>query len=210
MFNLNKKLTSVALLAMTSIGGSIVNISSISAQIQPAESSTEAVTTTTADRYNRNINPQLKPGADEKLYLISPAKGVQIYQCQSQRQARTYPKYQSYKYEWKFEAPEADLYDRRGYSNIGKHYGGPTWEGNDGSKVVGAVKASVNYSPNAIPWLLLNAANTQGNGIFGKISSLQRLDTVGGKAPTSGCNSQTSGTKVRVPYTANYYFYQKK
>jgi hypothetical protein len=209
MFNLNKKLTFVALLAMTSIGSSVVNISSISAQIQPAESSTEEVTTTTSYG-NSNINPQLKPGADEKLYLVSPAKGVQIYQCQSQRQARTYPKYQSYGYEWKFEAPEADLYDRRG-SKIGKHYGGPTWEGNDGSKVVGAVKASVNYSPNAIPWLLLNAANTQGNGIFGKISSLQRLDTVGGKVPTrSGCNSQTNGTKVRVPYTANYYFYQKK
>jgi hypothetical protein len=113
MFNLNKKLTFVALLAMTSIGSWIVNISSISAQIQPPESSTEAVTTTTSYG-NSNINPQLKPGADEKLYLVSPAKGVQIYQCQSKRQVKTYPKYQSYKYKWIFEAPEADLYDRRG------------------------------------------------------------------------------------------------
>lgn len=202
MFNLNKKLTSVALLAMTSISGSIVNISSISAQPQPAESSTEAVTTTTFDRYSRNINPQLKPSPNEKLYLISPSKGLQIYQCQAQPDKTD-------KYDWQLEAPEADLYDRRGYK-IGKHYGGPTWEGNDGSKVVGKVKARVDYRPNAIPWLLLDAAKTEGNGIFGKTSSLQRLDTVGGKAPTSGCNSRAIGKKVRVPYTANYYFYQKK
>ena len=202
MFNLNKKLTSVALLAMTSLGGSMVNISSISAQIQPAESGIEAVTTTTSERYNRNIDPQLKPSANEKVYLISRANGVQIYQCQVQPDKTD-------KYDWKFEAPEADLYNRRGYK-IGKHYGGPTWEGNDGSKVVGKVKASVDYRPSTIPWLLLDAAKTEGNGIFGKTSSLQRLDTVGGKAPTSGCNSRAIGKKVRVPYTANYYFYQKK
>ena len=202
MFNLNKKLTSLALLTMTLIGATSVNISSISAQEQPTiESSPNAITTTNG-YYRNNIDQSLKPSANEQLYLISPAKGVQIYQCQAQPNKPD-------KYDWQFEAPEADLYNRRGYK-IGKHYGGPTWEGNDGSKVVGKVKASVDYRANAIPWLLLDAAKTEGNGIFGKISSLQRLDTIGGKAPTSGCNSRAIGKKARIPYTANYYFYQKK
>ena len=211
MFNLNKRLTSLALLMMTSIGATSINISSISAQSQPtAESSPNAVTTTSQNQSSNN-DQSLRPSVNEQLYLISPAKGVQIYQCQRRhlnRGERERP-YKYNKYKWQFEAPEAVLYDRSG-STIGKHYGGPTWEGNDGSKVVGKVKASVDYGSTAIPWLLLDAASTQGNGIFGKTSSLQRLNTVGGNVPSSGCNSSTVGQKVRVPYTANYYFYQKR
>jgi hypothetical protein len=83
-----------------------------------------------------------------------------------------------------------------GYShkNIGKHYTGPTWESNDGSKVIGEVKASDNGpDTNAIPWLLLNTKSTEGNGIFSKTQSVQRVKTVGGKAPVDGCNQAQGG-----------------
>jgi len=46
-------------------------------------------------------------------------------------------------------------------NKIAKHYAGTTWESNDGSKVVGEVKAKDNGpDPNAIPWLLLSAKST--------------------------------------------------
>src|SRR5262245_19000498 len=78
------------------------------------------------------VPDRLKPGANESLTMIVPAKGVQIYECRPRKD-------QAGEYEWAFVAPEADLFDTRG-NRIGRHYAGPHWESNDGSKVVGAVK----------------------------------------------------------------------
>ena len=101
----------------------------------------------------------------------------------------------------------ADLFDDQA-NKLGKHYAGPTWEANDGSKVVGEVLTKDNGpDPAAIPWLLLRAKEHAGMGIFSKIASVQRLNTKGGKAPANGCTQAKVGTEVRIPYTADYYFY---
>ena len=74
--------------------------------------------------------------------------------------------------------------------------------------MVGEVKAKdAGPDANAIPWLLLSAKSTTGNGVFGKIQSIQRLHTIGGKAPADGCNQAQPGMETRVPYKATYYFY---
>jgi hypothetical protein len=142
----------------------------------------------------------LKVSPNETLAFAAKARGVQIYVCRARTNDAGI-------YEWVFKAPEADLFDAQG-KRIGRHYGGPTWEGIDGSKVVGEVKS---HEPapdaNAIPWLLLVAKKHEGNGVFSRISSIQRLETVGGKAPTGGSDRSTLGTELRVPYTAVYYFY---
>jgi hypothetical protein len=94
------------------------------------------------------------------------------------------------------------------YGNpIGTHFGGPTWLANDGSKVVGSLKERAD-SPDrdAIPWLLLTA-KPEGRGIFGNITFIQRIHTKGGKPPATGCDDSHSGSEVRVPYEAVYYFY---
>jgi hypothetical protein len=99
------------------------------------------------------------------------------------------------------------LYDDE-HNEQGKHYAGPTWEANDGSKVVAAVKARVDApSADAIPWLLLYAKSTEGTGMFSDITSIQRVETMGGKAPQDGCDSTHVDEEVRVPYTAVYFFY---
>lgn len=91
---------------------------------------------------------------------------------------------------------------------MGKHYAGPMWESNDGSKVVGEVKARDDGPDvNAIPWLLLSAKSAEGNGIFGKTQSVQRVKTVGGKAPADGCSQAQLGKIARVAYRATYNFY---
>ena len=88
---------------------------------------------------------------------------------------------------------------------IGKHYAGPTWESNDGSKVVGEVKANDDGpDATAIPWLLLSAKATSGQGVFSPVKSIQRLYTSGGKAPAAGCDAAHTGQEARVAYKARY------
>src|SRR5437667_5003651 len=146
---------------------------------------------------NPLVPENLKVPAGQTLSLVSPATGVQIYECGA---TKTEPA----RFEWVFKAPEADLFDLSG-KKIGKHYAGPTWASNDGSKVVGEVKARDDGPDvNAIPWLLLSAKSTSGVGALGKTVSVQRLQTVGGKAPSGGCSPSQADKEVRVPYSAMY------
>jgi len=117
---------------------------------------------------------------------------------------------QAARFECVFKAPEAELLDRAG-RRIGKHYAGPTWVSTDGSAVVGEVKArDAGPDPSAIPWLLLSAKSNSGAGVFGRVNSIQRLQTVGGKAPSAPCSRDNAQQVARVPYKAAYYFYVAK
>ena len=145
----------------------------------------------------------LRVAPDQVLAFDFRGEGVQIYVCTARKDDAT-------KFEWILKAPEARLFDDAG-RHVGKHYGGPTWEGNDGSKVVGELKARDDGpDANAIPWLLLSAKASSGSGMFGKTTSIQRLRTVGGKAPAEGCSKAAeAGSEVRVPYQARYTFYTR-
>lgn len=147
-----------------------------------------------------DLPEKLKVPSGNALILKTPAKGVQIYVCQPKAN-------DSSQFEWTLKAPEATLLNETG-ALIGKHYGGPTWEHQDGSKVVGEVKERLD-SPDAsaIPWLLLSAKSHEGNGLFSKVTYLHRLNTKGGKAPNGGCDISKQNSTVRVDYTADYYYY---
>ena len=65
----------------------------------------------------------------------------------------------------------------------------------------------------AIPWLLLDVVGTKegpsGGDTLTVTTSVQRLNTSGGSAPSTGCSSSTDvGKKAFVPYTADYFFYR--
>ena len=146
------------------------------------------------------VPDSLRVPATQTLSLETHAAGVQIYDCKPGKDDPA-------RFEWVFRAPEADLFDAAG-KKIGKHYAGPTWESNDGSKAVGEVKARDDGPDvNAIPWLLLSAKSTSGVGVLGQTVSVQRVQTVGGQAPLGGCSPAQAGKEVRVPYSAAYYFY---
>jgi len=150
-----------------------------------------------------NVPDKLKPGANESLELIVSAKGVQIYECRAKKD-------QAAEHEWAFVAPEADLFDARG-NKAGRHYAGPHWESTDGSKIVGSVKERADApAADAIPWLLLAAKSVGPAGSFSKVTSIQRLNTVGGTAPRVGCSQAAAGTRARIDYTADYYFFTAK
>ena len=149
------------------------------------------------------VPDSLKTSKTEVASLEAQGKGVQIYECKAGTDAAK-------RFEWVFKAPEAELFDNTGRI-IGKHYAGPTWESTDGSKVAGEIKGQDSGpDPNAIPWLLLTAKSTSGKGVFSRVTSIQRLNTSGGKAPAGGCNQSLVDQEIRIPYKATYYFYVAK
>jgi hypothetical protein len=144
----------------------------------------------------------LEAPANQTLALVLNARGVQIYVC---RPVQGDPA----KFEWAFKAPEAELFDAQG-RKVGRHYAGPTWELTDGGKVVGRVKSKIEAPDGkGIPWLLLEAVQASGE-TMGKVLSIQRVDTVGGKAPADQADATKVAKEVRVDYTATYKFYVAK
>ena len=123
------------------------------------------------------------------------AEGVQIYRWNGTS--------------WVFQRPEAVLYSGDGEDDevVGLHYAGPTWESNSGSKVVARrIRDPYTASPDAIPWLLLEATSAEGPGLFHRVTFIQRLYTTGGVAPAAA--GEFVGQEVGVPYTAWYVFYR--
>ncbi|MBV8063231.1 MAG: DUF3455 domain-containing protein [Nevskia sp.] len=147
----------------------------------------------------RDAPAALQVPAGQMLSLKALGDGVQIYACRAAANDASH-------FSWALMAPMAKLYSVHGVE-IGKHFAGPTWQADDDSRVVAEVKAKVDSPDGSIPWLLLAAKSNAGDGLFGKVASVQRLHTVGGVAPAEGCDSTHAGAEVRVPYKADYYFY---
>ena len=146
------------------------------------------------------VPAELKLPDGFSLARVVDADGVQVYVCQAKADKSGF--------EWAFKAPEAILMDDKGVK-VGTHGAGPFWEANDGSRIVGEVKARLNSSDkDAIPWLLLATKSTGKDGAFAKTVFIHRLETVGGKAPASGCDASAVGKETRVGYTAKYYMYE--
>jgi Protein of unknown function (DUF3455) len=149
------------------------------------------------------VPENLKVPDGQVLTVAAHGLGVQIYTCQARPTDAA-------DFAWTLKAPDARLHYEAG-KELGKHYAGPTWEALDGSKVVGEVVAHDDGADaTAIPLLLLRAKQTSGAGVFTKVLSIQRLHTIGGKAPPTGCSPTYAGTEVRVAYSADYYFYSAR
>jgi hypothetical protein len=152
-----------------------------------------------ADPGNDNRAPDLgdcqnlQAPAGNKVAFHAYAVGVQIYRWDGTT--------------WNFVAPDAVLVaDAGAHGTVGIHYAGPTWESVSGSKVVGTVLKRCTPDPNAIPWLLLGAVSSEGPGVFHRVTYIQRVNTVGGLAPTNP--GALPGEVVRIPYSAEYVFYR--
>lgn len=149
------------------------------------------------------VPASLAAPAGQVVSLTIEAKGVQIYDCRAKANGSGF--------EWVFKAPEAELFDAAG-KKIGRHYAGPTWEMEDGGKVVGSVKAKAD-APNGeshIPWLLLEVDPAKATGSLAQVRSIQRINTVGGVAPAAMADAGRVGQEVRVGYTATYKFFVAK
>ena len=139
------------------------------------------------------------PPPAEPTALAFTGRGTQIYTCQETGTV----------YAWVLKGPDARLFNAAGQV-VGRHFFGPKWEANDGSRIKGQVLvASPSPGPGQrnVPWLVLRTDVEQGNGIFGQVGMVTRTDTRGGAAPTSACGPQQKGQTVNEPYSAAYTFF---
>jgi hypothetical protein len=151
-------------------------------------------------------------------FLVGHAVGTQDYVCLPSGAGFAY----------KLFTPQATLVGDNGKQII-THYFSPnlakdgairaTWQDNNTNIVWAEVKdgdASTDpafVKPGAVAWLLLTQVGTQagenGNDKLTDTTFIQRINTTGGLAPSTGCAAATDvGTQAFMPYTADYYFYR--
>jgi Protein of unknown function (DUF3455) len=132
----------------------------------------------------------------ETILLSVHGQGAQVYDCKAGGDG---------KLAWEFREPIATLLAEG--KTVGRHYAGPNWELRDGFVVTGKVVDSVpGATPNDIPWLKLNVVSRRGSGILSGVTTVQRINTNGGKLE-GPC--EKAGTYRSVPYAADYVFLRK-
>jgi uncharacterized protein DUF3455 len=162
------------------------------------------------------VPANLEVPAGNEPFLLGRGVGTQNYVC--------VPSPSIGHVNWTLFTPQATLFsDQR--EQITTHFFSPnpdeagvvraTWEDSrDTSTVWARAIGAASVSPNAIAWVLLQVVGAQngptgGNSLSGT-TFIQRLSTVGGLAPSTGCERPTdSGAEAFVPYTADYFFFKK-
>jgi hypothetical protein len=150
---------------------------------------------------NKGASEQIPGDIPENLRVNGPsigvvhARGFQVYKCVADVNR---------KLSWTLKEPDAKFENAAGLT--GTHYAGPTWRASDGSLVRGhKLQEQASPEPNAVPWLLLEAASHEGSGKLSSVTFIQRIHTSGGVAPAVG--DAKAGDEVRVNYSADYVFY---
>ena len=140
--------------------------------------------------------PEAIAAPGETAILTLHAEGAQVYECKTSADGAL---------AWALREPIATLFlDGK---TVGRHYAGPNWEYIDGSAVVGQVVGTAPGTvANDIPWLKLAVASRRGSGALSPATTVQRINTVGGKL-NGACYK--AGTYESVPYSADYVFLRK-
>jgi hypothetical protein len=175
-----------------------------------------------------SVPSNIQVPAGNKLFLIGHATGTQNYICVP---SGTGVKFALF-------TPQATLFDDQGDQRtthyfspnpsemntdakvLGDHVIRATWEDSkDSSTVWGKVNPGNSTTdpnfvePGAIPWLLVTIVGYQdgptGGDRLSGTTFIQRVNTHGGPAPSTGCASLADlGNMAFVPYTTDYYFYK--
>ena len=163
------------------------------------------------------VPPGLEVDPPNQAFLVGHAVGTQNYACQ--------PSPSIGQVAWTLFTPEATLFnDQR--EQIITHFNSPnpdedrtvraTWQDSqDTSTVWAKAVASASVTPGAIAWVKLQVVGAQAGPTGGDTLSgttfIQRLNTVGGLAPSTGCDLPTDiGNKAFIPYRADYFFYRSQ
>jgi hypothetical protein len=140
--------------------------------------------------------PEAIAAPGETAMLTLHAEGAQVYECKTSSDGAL---------AWVLREPIATLVSDG--KTVGRHYAGPNWEYSDGSAVVGQVVGTAPGSvANDIPWLKLGVTSRRGNGVLSPATTVQRINTAGGKL-NGACYK--AGTYESVPYSADYVFLRK-
>ena len=174
------------------------------------------------------VTPPSVPGNIEvpegnTAFLEGHGVGTQNYVCLPCTMSATCPS----GFAFSLFTPEATLFKDNG-KQITTHFFSPnpdeddkiraTWQDSKDTSTVWGGDATPSsdpdfVAPGAVAWLLLPVAGAQagptGGETLTKTTFIQRLNTSGGVAPSTGCASSADvGTRAFVPYTADYFFYE--
>jgi Protein of unknown function (DUF3455) len=132
----------------------------------------------------------------ETAVLTVHAVGMQYYDCKAGADGKLV---------WTFNSPQATLtVDDK---VVGHHNAGPTWELDDGSSIVGKSAGNApGKNADDIPWLKLEVVSHNGSGKLSDVTTVQRINTVGGVLKDS-CDRVGAGRGM--PYAADYVFLKK-
>jgi hypothetical protein len=165
-----------------------------------------------------HVYPPAVPGNLEvpegnRAFLLAHATGTQNYICVTAGQP------------WTFVGPQATLFGEEQKQTF-THFLSPnpaeaglaraTWQFKDTSSAWAmAIQSSIDpafVTPGAIPWLLLKVVGTQVGPVGGdrllETTFIQRVNTVGGSAPSPTCAQV--GVRAFVPYETDYVFYKER
>jgi Protein of unknown function (DUF3455) len=172
------------------------------------------------------VPPEIQVPAGNELFFVGRGVGTQNYVClpcdPSQPGCASGVAFALF-------TPQATLFNNQG-EQVTTHFFSPNpsegdvvraaWQHSlDTSTVWGRVIASTSdprfVRPGAIPWLLIEAVGTQtgptGGAKLTRTTFIQRVNTVGGVAPSTGCSVPANiGARAFVPYTSDYLFYSRK
>lgn len=157
--------------------------------------------------------------AGNRVFLVGHAGGTQNYICLPSGSG----------FAWTLFGPQATLFDDRD-AQIVTHFaspnpdeGGttrPTWQSSLDTSAVWARAIATStdadfVAPGAIPWLKLEIVGREkgptGGGLLFNTTYIQRVNTAGGPAPATGCDTAANvGARTFVPYTADYFFFTDK
>ena len=166
------------------------------------------------------VPDNLKVAEGSKAFLVGHATGTQNYICLPSGTGFAYSLF----------TPEATLFSEH-FKQLTTHFFSvnpspadngairATWQHSRDTSTIWAKVAVDGISTDerfvrrgAVAWLLLDVVGTQegpsGGDTLTVTTQVQRLNTSGGAAPSTGCSVATDvGTKAFVPYTADYFFY---
>ena len=132
--------------------------------------------------------------AGNKAFFRVYAEGVQIYRWNGTS--------------WVFVAPEADLFANPGGTGlVGVHYAGPTWESVSGSKVIGAVRATLHPESRRHSMAVASCRIQRRPRAFRPGDLYPAREHLGGHRSRPK-PALPSAMIARVPYTTEYYFYR--
>jgi hypothetical protein len=156
--------------------------------------------------------------AGHRVFFVGHATGTQNYVC--------LPSGTTFRYT--LFTPQATLFDNAD-KEVTTHYFSPnpveagtiraTWQHSRDTSIVWGMAPPSDAStdpnfvrPGAIAWLRVTVVGAEegprGGDALVKTTFIQRLNTVGGLAPSTGCASLADvGRQAFVPYAADYFFY---
>jgi hypothetical protein len=179
-----------------------------------------ALTASAQQAHAEHVTPPPMPDdlvvhGGDKAYLEGHATGTQNYVCLPSGSS----------FAWSLFTPEATLFNDHGRQIITHYFSlddhgivRATWQhSRDTSTFLGALIVPSTdarfVAPGAIPWLLLGRAQVvdgpTGGDTLSVATFVQRVNTLGGSAPPTGCSVATDvGKRAFVPYEADYIFYR--